>query len=96
MPLEATLLQHREAILAIARRHGVSAVRVFGSAARGQARPGSDVDLLIEVHGPTPPWFPGGLVADLEALLGRRVDVVEAGALHPELRERVLGEAVAL
>jgi hypothetical protein len=42
------------------------------------------------------PWFPGGLVSDLEALLGRRVDVVTDKGLHPYLRERILKEAVAL
>ena len=79
------LKNHRDEILRIARQHGVGRVRVFGSAARGDARPDSDVDLLIEVDSPTTPWFPGGLVADLEALLGRRVDVVEPSALRPEL-----------
>lgn len=86
----------RDDILRIARKHGVSRVRVFGSVARGDARPDSDIDLLIDVDGPTPAWFPGGLVADLEALLGRRVDVLEADALREDLRERVLAEAVPL
>ena len=66
----------REQILRLARRHGVTSVRVFGSMARGDAGPQSDVDLLVEV-GPNPsPWFPGGLVVELEELLGRRVQVV--------------------
>ncbi len=86
----------RDPILRIARRHGVGTVRVFGSVARGDARADSDVDFLIEVTGPTPPWFPGGLVAELEELLNRRVDVVEPEALNQELRDRVLEEAVAL
>ena len=47
---------------------------------------------LVALHA----WFPGGLVADLEALLGRRVDVVEAAALRPEFRDAVLREAVLL
>jgi uncharacterized protein len=86
----------REQILRLARRHGVTGVRVFGSMARGDAGPDSDVDLLIEV-GPDPsPWFPGGLVADLEELLGRRVQVVTERSLDDLLRERVLAEAVAL
>lgn len=71
-------------------------VRVFGSAARGELRPDSDIDLLIQVTGQTTPWFPGGLVAELEALLGRRVDVVEAPALRPALREQILHEALPL
>ena len=86
----------RNEILAVARRHGAGSVRLFGSFARGDETPESDVDFLIEVTGPTPPWFPGGLVADLEELLQRRVDVVEAEALNEELRAHVLAEAVPL
>ncbi len=92
----AILLHKREEILRIAKRHGVGAIRVFGSAARGEAGAESDVDFLIEVNGQTPPWFPGGLVAELETLLGRRVDVVESSALREEMRRRVLDEAVPL
>jgi predicted nucleotidyltransferase len=86
----------RTEILQVAARHGVSAVRVFGSAARGELREDSDIDLLIEVTGQTTPWFPGGLVAELEALIGRRVGVVEAPALRPALRDAILREAVPL
>ena len=84
----------RAAILAIAARHGVTSVRVFGSFARGEARQDSDLDLLIEAGPLTPPWFPGGLLADREDALGRRVDVAEAQTLHPLIRERVLQEAI--
>jgi predicted nucleotidyltransferase len=86
----------REQILRLARRHGVTGVRVFGSMARGDAGPQSDVDLLVEV-GPDPsPWFPGGLVAELEELLGRRVQVITERGLDDLLRDRVLEEAVPL
>ena len=86
----------REQIIQLARRHGVTRVRVFGSMARGDAGPQSDVDLLIEV-GPDPsPWFPGGLVAELEELIGRRVQVVTERRLDALLRDRVLQEAVPL
>ncbi|MFO1428724.1 MAG: hypothetical protein U1F76_01065 [Candidatus Competibacteraceae bacterium] len=63
---------------------------------QGEATENGNLDLLIDVTGPTTPWFPGGLVAELEALLGRRVDVVETDALRKELRDRVLQEAVPL
>jgi hypothetical protein len=86
----------REQILRLARKHGVTGVRVFGSMARGDAGPQSDVDLLVDV-GPDPsPWFPGGLVAELEDLLGRRVQVVTERGLDDLLRDRVLEEAVPL
>jgi hypothetical protein len=86
----------REQILRLARKHGVTRVRVFGSMARGDAGPQSDIDLLVEV-GPDPsPWFPGGLVAELEELLGRRVQVVTERGLDDLLRDRVLEEAVPL
>lgn len=96
MKLDESIQARREIILQIARRHGVGQVRVFGSVARGEATENSDLDLLIDVTGPTTPWFPGGLVTELEALLGCRVDVVETNALREELRDRVLREAAPL
>ena len=90
------LKARREQILHVAKRHGVTRVRVFGSTARGEAGPQGDIDLLVEV-GPDPtPWFPGGLVAELEELLGRRVQVVTERGLDGLLRDRVLQEAVPL
>jgi len=86
----------RDRILELARRHGVTRVRLFGSMARGDARPDSDVDLLVDV-GPNPsPWFPGGLVAELEELLGRRVQIVTEHGLDHLLRDQILQEAVTL
>jgi len=90
------LEEKRNEILCIVSRHGVKAISVFGSCARGDARADSDVDFLIEVGGPTTPWFPGGLVSELEELLGCRVDVVEPDALRMPVRKEVLGEAVPL
>lgn len=81
-------------IQTIAAKHGAGIVRVFGSVAQGDATPDSDVDFLIDVVGPTRPWFPGGLLADLENLLHRRVDLVISRSLHPLIRESVLKDAV--
>jgi predicted nucleotidyltransferase len=86
----------RDQILQVATRHGVTRVRVFGSMARGDAGPKSDVDLLIDVGANPSPWFPGGLIADLEELLGRPVQVVTERGLDDLLRDRVLQEAVPL
>ena len=96
MSIEYVVRQKRNEILRIAERHGAYNVRVFGSVARGEAGPDSDVDLLIDAGEKVSPWFPGGLVNDLEELLGRRVDVVEEVALRPELRQYVLREAKPL
>lgn len=90
------VLRQREQILRLARYHGATRVRLFGSMARGDAGPESDVDLLVEVGETPSAWFPGGLVVELEALLGRRVQVVTERGLDDLLRDRVLAEAVAL
>ena len=66
MNIADLIREKRQAILEIAERHGAKNIRVFGSVARGESTEKSDVDFLIEVEGPTSPWFPGGLVADLE------------------------------
>ena len=90
------LNEKRDQILEIAARHGARNVRVFGSVARGEAAPDSDVDLLVDV-GPThSQWFPAGLILDLEDLLGREVDIVTEDALHWYIRDRVLEEAIPL
>lgn len=96
MTLDDLRKQKRDAIMAIAERHGVTGIRVFGSFARGEARPDSDLDLLIEAGPVRTPFFPGGLIADLEAELDRRIEVTTRSALHPRLREDVLREAVPL
>ncbi len=88
--------QRRDEILRVAARHGAGNVRLFGSAARGEDTPDSDIDLLVDVTGATSPWFPGSLTADLEQLLGKRVQVVIGRSLSPLIREAVLGEAVPL
>jgi predicted nucleotidyltransferase len=96
MRIDPTILKHRERIKQIAAQHGAANVRVFGSRARGDARPDSDVDLLVEAGPSTSSWFPAGLVIDLEAVLGCPVDLVTERGLRPELRDLVLREAVAL
>lgn len=80
----------------IARRHGVDRVRVFGSEARGESGPGSDLDLLIAL-GPDRGFRDlMDFCDDVEAALRRKVDVVVEDGLSPLIRERVLAEAVPL
>jgi len=71
-------------------------LRGFGSALRGELREESDIDFLIEVEGPTSSLFPGGLAADLEQLLGQRVDVFKIDALREPLHRYVLQDAIPL
>src|SRR5512139_3578607 len=96
MATSALTRRHGEEIRRIARSHGAVRVRVFGSHATGTATDASDVDLLVELE-------PGrdlldliALKQDVEALLGRTVDVVEEGGLSPYLRDRILQEARSL
>jgi predicted nucleotidyltransferase len=84
---------HREELRALARRHGVRSIRVFGSMARDDADADSDVDLLVETTPQTSGFVLGALLMDAQDLLGRRVDVVTEAALHPAIRARVLREA---
>ena len=86
----------RTEILALAERHGVQDVRVFGSMARGDADDASDVDLLVSLPPGRTGLALGGLLMDVQHLLSRRVDVLTEGSLHPEIRDRVLREAQPL
>ena len=87
---------HRAELLALARRRGVTGVRIFGSMSRGDGSDNSDVDLLVTLAPGTSALALGGLLLDAQELLGRRVDVVTEASLHPLLRERVMASAVPL
>ena len=96
MALEELLKDKREAILRICAKHGARNVRVFGSVARGEADEQSDIDLLVDMEPGRSLLDLGGLLMDLQALLGQNVDVVTERGLKPRIRERVLAEAVVL
>lgn len=90
-------LDHKRAdVLRTAARHGARNVRMFGSVARGEAGPGSDLDLLVELEEGRSLLDHAALVIDLEILLGCRVDVATERGLRPRIRDRVLSEAVPL
>ena len=95
MSTDELLLTKRAEILALAERYGAYNVRVFGSVARGEAGPTSDVDLLVDLR-PDVGLEYIALWQDLQDLLGREVDLVTEQALPPYLRPRVLREAVPL
>ena len=91
------ILQAKRAdILRIAAQYGARNVRVFGSAARGEEGPSSDVDFLIEFEEGRSVLDLAGLWQDVEELLGRKVDVAEPEGLHWYILDRVLKEAVPL
>ncbi|NAZ24134.1 MAG: hypothetical protein GU357_00025 [Thermofilum sp.] len=82
----------KKIIVPVLRRHGVRRAAVFGSFARGEAREDSDLDIIVEFEGGRSLLDLAGLKVELEDVLGRRVDIVTYGSLHPLLRERVLME----
>lgn len=87
----------RDAVLQLAAQHGAYNVRVFGSVARGEATPTSDVDLLVEWdYARLSAWGSAELFSALETLLGHSVDIVSEKGLRPTLKARVLAEAVPL
>ncbi len=86
----------KERIAPVLREHGVRRAAVFGSTARGEDRPGSDLDLLVEFEQGRSLLDLIDLQLVLEDLLGREADVVTYASLHPLLRERVLAEQVEI
>ncbi len=90
------LSRNREAILRLAAQHGAANVRVFGSVAREDATPDSDVDFLVDMEAGRSLLDLVGLWQDLEDLLGRSVDVISEGGMSPYLRDKIIAEAVPL
>jgi predicted nucleotidyltransferase len=99
-PRRPLVQEQREQIVDFLAARGVRNVRLFGSLARGEDDPQSDIDLLVELDGNPSPGMELmtvlGLSEELSQLLGTRVDVVTIQALRPELREVALAEAVPL
>jgi len=93
MGVDQLLKQKRDDILNIASRYGARKIRVFGSVIRGEERPDSDVDFLVELEEGRSLMDLGGLLMDLQKLLGRNVDIVTEKGLHWYIKDRVLREA---
>ena len=96
MNLIQTLQNQRTAMIAAAQRHRAHNVRVFGSVARGIAKPTSDIDLLVDTLPGATLFDLGALQVELEELLGARVDLLTPGDLPISFRDTVLSEAIAL
>ncbi|MCX6054823.1 MAG: nucleotidyltransferase family protein [Chloroflexi bacterium] len=96
MDYQTLLKQKREQVRETAAHYGAYDVRVFGSVARGEADGASDIDLLVKLEPGRSLMDLGGLLYDLQNLLGTEVDVVTEKGLHSRIREQVLREAVPL
>ena len=94
MQISTDLKDKREEILRIARSHGAQNIRVFGSLARGESGPGSDLDILVDLEAGRSLLDLVAIKQDLEDLLGYEVDVVTAAAISPYIRDQVLREAI--
>jgi len=96
-PVVTVLRKHRAEITAAAAAVGAANVRVFGSVARGEETPQSDVDLLVDFPAGERGLFPLlKLAAEIEAMVGRRVDVAAVEAMSESVRERALAGAIPL
>jgi len=99
--MDSELRFDRDRLRELCRRYHVAKLELFGSRSRGDARPESDVDLLVTFEeGYTPGWELGGLLVDLTELFGRKVDLITRWTLDHEPSERfrrsVISQAEAL
>lgn len=92
----AQLQQHKPQILAIAAEHHAANIRVFGSVARGDAKTGSDLDLLVQMQPEASLFDLAAMDRKITALVGMQVDVISDRALHPIAAPYILAEAKPL
>ena len=96
MRLEEKIKNHRDEIRRLGAKYGAKNIRIFGSVARGEARADSDVDVLVDLDPGRSLLDLGGLLMDLQELLGCQVDVVTEKGLRHRIRNRVLKESLPL
>jgi uncharacterized protein len=94
--MSQSVRQIQERAIPALRAHGVVRAAVFGSVARGDDRPGSDVDLLVDFEEGRGLLDLAGLRLDLIELLGRDADVITYASLHPRLKDRILDEQIQI
>jgi uncharacterized protein len=95
-PLRDLVESHRDEIKAIVARHHGRSVAIFGSVARGDERPGSDIDFLVELDPAARPFEILAIGVELEDTLGVKVDVGTPESLRDRVRDEILAEAVQL
>jgi predicted nucleotidyltransferase len=90
------IAERREEILALASRYGAHDLRIFGSVARGDQRDDSDLDIIARFDLGRSLFDQGGLLMDLQDLLGIKVDLISESGMRPRFRDHVMKEAVPL
>jgi uncharacterized protein len=95
-PVGRRVRRNRHRLVAAAAAHGITGLRVFGSVARGEDRPDSDVDLLADLPPGLSLFGLGRVEAELEDIVSARVELAPTGGLKPEVRKRVEQELVPL
>jgi len=96
MDVNELLISKRDEIIRISALRGAKNIRIFGSAVRGTARSDSDIDFLVDLDPDRSLFDLGGLLMELQQLLGREVDVVTEQGLHWYIRDQILAEAKKL
>ena len=96
MGINELLKKNRSKILHLTDKYGAKKVRIFGSVARNEARPNSEVDVLVQFESGRSLMDHVALTQDLEDLLGRKVDIVTERSLHWYIRDQVIAEAIPL
>lgn len=96
MPFKSALRRRRDEIIRIAHRHGAHNIRIFGSVCKESERPDSDIDFLVDLEKDRSLLDLGGMVFELQQLLGRRVDIVTENGLHWYIKQAILDEAEPL
>ena len=96
MLMKQIINSKRDGILHIATLHGAKKVKIFGSIAKGEEKPGSDIDLIVNLDEDRSLFDLIALKNDLEDLLGRKVDVVTEESVHWSIKEKILKEAVEI
>jgi predicted nucleotidyltransferase len=93
---KSDVLSKRNDILLLARQHGAASIKIFGSVVRGEEYPDSDVDFLVQMENGRSLFDMGGLLMDLQDLLGCKVDVVSENGLRSRIKDHVLREAMPI
>lgn len=96
MPFHQLITSKREEIITIAAKYNAVNIRLFGSVARGDDRPDSDIDFLVDIQKQWSLFDHISLIQDLEDLLGRKVDLIPADSIRDFCRDRILTEAIPL